>query len=129
MRKFLILLVAVMLFGCKKNNDQDCAPLRNALFAGDDGKVRRLINEMIPKFDRQVAGLDEEGFKSHFSILVDKLNSCDLQVMHACYSCIDTNPPTSEISIVVKVGNDQVTRIIDLAPDPERKRFEYKAMH
>jgi len=130
MKNFLLLLTAaICLLSCKKGGEHDCQALKTALLAGDEASVKRLINELIPSFDRQVTATDQTGFKIHFDILIDKLKSCDMAVTYACYSCVATYPPISEVSLQVTAGNQRVERSIDLRTDPHNNRFSFLSMH
>jgi len=121
MKNSLIKILAfVLITACDKGNDIEpdplvsCSELASALIESDKVKIEAEITQAINDLNlsSQSEGL---GHKERLEKLVEQIDKCpNLQVVNACYECIETNPVQTEIIINISDKSNIINRTIDL---------------
>jgi hypothetical protein len=129
MRNIIILLaIAAFFSGCDKVTESDCVELKSAVLTDNLAEVKRSVNGITSSLKAVTSADDPTGHRRNFSILIERLNSCDLSATEVCYACIQTLPATSEIRIEIERDSQTISRIIDIRPN-RANRLECSNMH
>jgi hypothetical protein len=119
----LLLLVPMLLAGCKEDDDSIdktvlCVQLADALVNNDKQSIEIEINRLL---NAQQAGTD---LRESFDKLKEEIEACpSMQVIDSCFECIETNPPQSEIRIAITANNQTVNKTIDLVQRNNKLTF------
>ena len=132
-----ILFTLTFLLSCEgiNNNDDslkdiDCNNLVSGLISKNSDIVKMEIDKLTVGLYPVKSDSDKIGHKNNLDILINRLNTnCNkLTVRLACYACIETNPPQSEILIKTDSLGITIERIVDIFT-PENGVLQFGNIH
>lgn len=108
----LVAYAVVFLIGCEKERDVQpvvpfsCSEFASALIERDIEKAEAEISRVLGKLNL------DKGHEENLNTLLVEIDKCsDLEVVSACFECIETNPAQTEIIIAIST-NGQVNNIV-----------------
>lgn len=135
MRPLLILPLALATFltfsGCKKDatRTSSCEQIKTGILTNDINLVKQEFEKLLTPFTPAPTAQDTYGHKANIEKLVAQLNGgCGITARAACYNCIKTLPPQTELYLTVTDGDNTVNKVIDLSYD-NSKRLIFSNMH
>lgn len=125
-RKYLILVVLVLVISCNNSSEPDalnCKSLAQGLVIQDTELVKAEISKLISDLEPKITNNDKFGHKENLSTLVNRINSqCSIINSEIiCYACIETNPPQSEISVITDSSGISVRRVLDILTSSDQQ--------
>lgn len=123
MRKICLFLILIMILdtSCDKEDELsleyniDCSSLSVGLLEKDLKKVESEINQIIENINSSASRNNIERHKADLEGLVEQINKCKtIQVVNTCFQCIYTNPPQTEINMIIVEDGHTSYRTIDL---------------
>jgi len=121
---FFIILFAILLMGCSKNDDDqsevNCDKLITALLNDNSEQLNFEINKLTQDLMANPTQNDETGQLNNLNTLIDRLNSScgGLRAVMKCYACFDTFPLQSEVKIIINNFGIEFVRLVDIStPD------------
>ncbi len=122
----LTISVFFLLLSCKQDVET-CESLRAHLIAFDVSEVKSdldvWLNELVP--DQEDPAIHLQNLNAFIQRLE---NDCMLEGNIVCFACIETNPPQSEIRIVLDSSGYQTHRILDIMT-PSDKVMTIRDIH
>jgi len=114
----MLLLLSVMWgSSCKKEFvavDTSSPDFINALVTKDNARIKTEMEKILLGLTAVPDASDDLGQSGNVDIAVQRLNAyAGISAELVCYACIKTNPPQSEIKVVIDAT--QVTRILDIS--------------
>ena len=131
LRLILSLLLALIIVSCNNRDEPewktlDCIQLETGLLNWDTDLVKSEVEKLGADLSPSPIEGDPMGHKENLDLIVERLTSqCDkIAVKVYCYACIKTNPPQSEIFLVLDSIGTEIHRVIDLStPDDQVMTF------
>jgi hypothetical protein len=117
---FLVLLISLTIYSCKKDKDTNT----------DDEKFCEFVDSQNfeatgPLIDNFLATLSDDNQDNNLKELKDwmKTKSCVDSITITCNSCIETNPPQSELHVTFNSNGQKIGMTMDiLMSDPLKFR-------
>ncbi len=123
MKKIVYIAIVLLLFTCKKDviENPDCESLRTGLIELNDNIVKNEIEKLTADLHPQPYSEDLIGHMNNLQTLADRISSdCNqFTASVACYACIYTHPPTSEILVEFEYDGETYKIIIDIITSSE----------
>lgn len=119
----LILFFTFIILSCEAVNENnvlvklDCNNLKTGIIKMNSEIVKLEINKLVIDLDPLKTDEDIIGHKENIYLLIKRLNTyCkDIKAELICYACIETNPPQSEILVVIDSIGVLVKRVVDIS--------------
>lgn len=114
MKYCFLLLMAFLLTNCNKDvsgTGINCESLQQGLLNDDVLLVKSSLGNLLGmKYTQQ-----------NFNKLTDTISkSCDITIEYACFNCVETLPPQSEIGLAfLDNTGDSAIRVLNLAAAPD----------
>ena len=115
-----IFLFAIVLTGCKKETVEEPNDIEFCGFVSAEE-----FNKTSTAIDKYLSGLNNNFSETKkLELFIDwlKAKSCVTNAEILCVSCIDTNPPQSEIRVTFLVNGKTIEKTLDIIMD-KRLRF------
>jgi hypothetical protein len=133
-----ILLISTITF-CKKDEGVldfglDCKKLKTGILNANlelsendlliSVEIAKLTSDLTPK-----PGIsDRYGHLNNLYTLFNRINKCEnISFYICCYSCIQTNPPQTEVLVIADSNGVQIKRIFDIATGTQMNLTFYAA--
>jgi hypothetical protein len=118
----LILFFALFITsGCKKDLDNSCRELREAIQTNDISKAGSAITRFIKRLPSDVNSSEN---LQHLATTIS--DNCSLTAQVLCFGCIQTLPEQSEIRITLNSGSTSLSKTIDISyTSNNRMKFVY----
>jgi hypothetical protein len=127
MKNKLLILVAIILVtaaSCKKNSESnfglDCDKLRQGIYNANfesnsnDSLLKVEIDKLTQDLTPELTIADEYGQLANLYTLFSRLENCNpISFNIKCYSCVQTAPPQTEVSVCIDSSGFQICRIFD----------------
>lgn len=124
---FLLLIFAILTFTMCSNNTEpkysiDSDKLTNAFINYDVETVKTELDNLIFDLKPKVTKEDSFGHKKNLDVLIERINSncSNITASLACYACIKTNPPQSEIKFSLDSLETKIKRILDVITSSDK---------
>ncbi len=120
----LILTLVVLFASCKKESDgYNCERLKDGIATNNVEKVKIEVNNAISQLQ------SNDHTAANLSRLVTILSSgCGVTAELLCFSCIETNPPQSEIKVSFNSAGNTLSKVIDITHSASNKMI-FRSMH
>lgn len=114
---FLLIALFLLAVSCYKeytSPDTNSPDFINALVNSNNEGIKAEMDRVLAGLKQAPSPSDNIGQMANIDIAVKRLNSyIGISAEFVCYACIKTNPPQSEIKVVIT--DRQITRILDIS--------------
>lgn len=102
-----------------------CSDFKVGIEKMDLDIVKFEINKLVKDLKPKVTTRDKFGQKENINLLIERLSTLcnDINTELLCYACIETNPPQSEILVIVDSSGTSVNRVIDIMSPADSNMF------
>lgn len=122
---FAFFLCSLVLIGCKKDSsDLRCQELKQAISENNVASVKTIITDIIKTLPSDI--YSEQSVNA---LAASLSNECGISATVLCFSCIDTLPEQTEITLSYTVSGNTVNKILDISYTASSHKMKIVNMH